>query len=180
MTVTLRDPVGIVLALRADDLADLELHQLMHDAEPDTDAEREQSLPRCPDEPTERLLNWRWERTLRCLQGRDDLRRGYLPHGGPSCPRGLGWRLSRSQRERTRREDRRSKFYEISDNLESAAMGPRCKSPKRLVLSRVKTSDRGLVAEGGVSSLTVVVPDPAVKGGGALVAVAVDPTVGPS
>ena len=52
----------------------------------------------------------------RRLQRRDDLRRGYLLHGGSSCPRGLGWRLSRSHRERTRREDRRSKFYEISDN----------------------------------------------------------------
>ena len=34
-----------------------------------------------------------------------------------TCPLGLGWRLSRSQRERTGREDRRSKFYEIPDNL---------------------------------------------------------------
>ncbi|MGA2455834.1 MAG: hypothetical protein ABSG93_20220, partial [Solirubrobacteraceae bacterium] len=40
-----------------------------------------------------------------------------LLHGGSSCPRGLGWRLSRSQRERTRREDRHSKFYENPDNL---------------------------------------------------------------
>ena len=68
VTVTLRDPVRIVLALRADDLVDLELHQLMHDAEPDTDAEREQPLPRCPHELAERLLNWRRQRTLGCLQ----------------------------------------------------------------------------------------------------------------
>src|SRR5215203_6641862 len=77
----------------------------------------EDVLDRAAQRLAERLLNWWWERTLRRLQGRDDLRRGYLPHGGSSCPRGLGWRLSRSQRERTRREDRRSKFYEISDNL---------------------------------------------------------------
>jgi hypothetical protein len=31
----------------------------MHDPKPDTDAEREQSLPRCPDELTKRLLNLR-------------------------------------------------------------------------------------------------------------------------
>ena len=48
-----------MLALRTDDLVDLELHQLVHDAEPDTDAEREQPLPRCPDELAERLLNLR-------------------------------------------------------------------------------------------------------------------------
>jgi Transposase DDE domain group 1 len=107
MAVTHRDPVAVVLALRAHDLGHLELQQLAHDTQPDPDAQREQPLPRCPDELAERLLNLRWERTLRCLQGRDDLRRGYLLHGGSSCPRGLGWRLSRSQAERTRREDRR-------------------------------------------------------------------------
>jgi hypothetical protein len=31
----------------------------------------------------------------------------------------LGWRLSRSQHERTRREERRPKLYETSDNLDS-------------------------------------------------------------
>ncbi len=56
-----------MLALRADDLVDLELHQLVHDAEPDADAEREQPLPRCPDELAERLLDLRWQRTLRRL-----------------------------------------------------------------------------------------------------------------
>ena len=117
VTVTLRRPVGVVLALRADDLDHLELDQLVHDAEPNTDAEREQTLPRCPDELAERLLDLRRQRTLGRLQGPDDLRRGYLLHGGCSRPRGLGWRLSRSQRERTRREDRRSKFYDVTDNL---------------------------------------------------------------
>jgi hypothetical protein len=76
VTVTDRDAVGVVLALGPDDLADLEIHQLVHDAEPDPDAEREQALPRRPDELAQRLLNLRWERALRRLQGRDDLRRG--------------------------------------------------------------------------------------------------------
>jgi len=117
MPVTLGDPVAVVLALGADDLVDLERHQLVHNAEPNADAERQQSLPRCPHQLAERLLDLRWQRTLRPLQRGHDRRRGYLAHGGSSCPRGLGWRLSRSQRERTRREDRRSKFYEIPDNL---------------------------------------------------------------
>ena len=111
------DAIRVVLALRADDFVDLELHQLVHDAEPDTHAEREQALSRCPDQLAQRLLDSRWKRTLGRPQGRDDLGGEYLLHGGPSCPRGLGLRPARSQPERTRREDRRSKFYEISDNL---------------------------------------------------------------
>ena len=53
------------------------------------------------DELTQCLLDLRWQRALDRRRGRDDLRRGYLLHGGSSCPRGLGWRLSRSQHERT-------------------------------------------------------------------------------
>jgi len=68
--------IAVVLALRSDDLVDFQLHQLVHDAQPDADREREQSLPRCPDELAERLLDLRWERTLGRLQGRDDLRGG--------------------------------------------------------------------------------------------------------
>src|SRR4051812_33701606 len=117
MAVTLRGPVSIVLALRAHDPGYLELHQLVNDAKPDADAEREQALPRCPDELAELPGSAVGADSPTTPQGRNDLGRGYLLHGGSSCPRGLGWRLSRSQRERTRREDRRSKFYEISDNL---------------------------------------------------------------
>src|SRR5437016_10799627 len=106
-----------MLALRAHDLVDLELHQFVHDAEPDSDAQREQALLRRSDELAERLLDLRWERTLRRLQGRDDLGGGYLLHGGSSCPLGLGLRPERSTVERTGREDRRSKFYEGPDNL---------------------------------------------------------------
>ena len=43
-----------------------------------------------------------------------------------------------------------------------------------------EASDRGLVAESGVSSLMVVVPEPAVKCIGALCAGAVDGGVGPA
>ena len=62
-----------------------------------------------------------WERTLRRVQGRDDLGGGYLLHGGSSCPLGLGLRPERSTAERTGREDRRSKFYEVADNLSSVS-----------------------------------------------------------
>ena len=48
MTVTLGDPVGVVLALRADNLGDLELRRLVHGTEPDTDAEREQPILAAP------------------------------------------------------------------------------------------------------------------------------------
>ena len=57
MAVTLGDPPRVVLALRAYDLVDFELHQLVHDTQADTDAEREQPLPRSPDELAERLLD---------------------------------------------------------------------------------------------------------------------------
>jgi hypothetical protein len=116
--------VGVVLALGAHDLADLlQLDQLVHDAEPGTHVEREQPLPLRADELTQRILDSRWERTLRRLQGRNDLGGRYLLHGGSSCPHGLGLRPARSQRERTRREDRHSKFYEISDNLAESGGG---------------------------------------------------------
>jgi hypothetical protein len=118
VTVPLRRPVRDVLVPRAHDLVDLALHQPMHDGETETHAQREQPLPRCPDELAARLLNLRRQRTLQRLRGRHDLRAGYLLHGGSYRPLGPGFdRPERSQPERTRREDRHSKFYEISDNL---------------------------------------------------------------
>ncbi len=60
MPVTLRGPVRILLMLRADDLLDLGLHQLdARHVKPETDAQREQALPRRADELTKRLLNLR-------------------------------------------------------------------------------------------------------------------------
>ena len=57
MAVTDRGPVRVVLALRADDIVDLLFHQLAQHAEPDADAEREQSLLRCPDQLPQRFLH---------------------------------------------------------------------------------------------------------------------------
>ena len=62
MTVALGRPIRVVPALRADDLLDLGLHQLVHHAEPDADAQRQQPLPRGPDQLTQRLLNLRRQR----------------------------------------------------------------------------------------------------------------------
>ena len=59
-----RGALGVVLALRADDLIDLGLHQLAQHAEPDTDAQREQTLLRRSDELAQRLLNARRQRQL--------------------------------------------------------------------------------------------------------------------
>ena len=41
VAVTDRRAVGIVMALRANDIVDLRLHQLVQHPEPDTDAQRE-------------------------------------------------------------------------------------------------------------------------------------------
>ena len=53
------DAIGVVLALRADDLVHLLLHQLAQHAEPDADAQREQALLGRSHELPERLLNSR-------------------------------------------------------------------------------------------------------------------------
>jgi hypothetical protein len=55
--VPISDPIGIVLALRAAYVLDLPGHQLLQHAQPDTNAEREQPLLRCPHELPERLLD---------------------------------------------------------------------------------------------------------------------------
>ena len=48
VAMTHRDPIGVLPALRADHLDDLFLHQLGQHTEPDTDAQRQQPLPRGP------------------------------------------------------------------------------------------------------------------------------------
>src|SRR4051794_38881254 len=62
VAVTLRRPIRVVLALRTDDLVDLEFHQLVNDTEPDTHAQREQALLRCPDKLAQRHLDLQRER----------------------------------------------------------------------------------------------------------------------
>jgi len=69
MAVAHRHPAGIVPALRPDDLVDLFLHQLGQHAQADTDAEREQPLPRSPDQFAERFLHPRGQHGLRGRHG---------------------------------------------------------------------------------------------------------------
>jgi hypothetical protein len=80
--VALGRAIRVVPALRADDLAHLSLHQLVHNREPDTDAQRQEPFPRHADQLAERLLNLRWERHLGRLGAGDHLRTGYVLHGG--------------------------------------------------------------------------------------------------
>ena len=135
VAVTARSSIGVVLALWPYDLIHLEAHQLMHDAEPDADAQCQQSLPRCPHELPEGLLNLRWQRTLRYLRGSWRPRRRI-----PSS-----WRFLLSYRTwlapRTlptgadeQEEPAALKFYEIPDNLWTS--GRICRSPTRRDLTR--------------------------------------------
>src|SRR4051794_15628995 len=74
-----------------------------------------------------------------------------------SCPRGLGWRLSRSQRERTRRGGRHLNFYGLRDNLPVEGAEGEQEAPEqdqdgrawsrfKRVFSRVPLSDVGEIA----------------------------------
>src|SRR4051812_22191132 len=144
MTVTHRYPAGIVAALRADDLVDLFLHQLGKDAEPDTDAECQEPLPRNPDELPQRLLHpWR-QHSLRSDHGLPE--RYGLPHGGSSFDL---WsdHPERSQPERTRQEGPpTTKFYELRDNLPTSG---RCAHDLASHLGRDRTPAANPVARGG-------------------------------
>lgn len=51
------DPPRVVLAFGATDLLHLLGHQLVHHTEPDTHTQREQALPRRPDQLPERGLH---------------------------------------------------------------------------------------------------------------------------
>src|SRR4051812_32974420 len=84
-----RGPVNDVPALRADDLVDLRLHQLVQHPEPNPDAQRQQPLLCGPGQLTERLHHRARQPLDALLTGRDRRSR-YGPHGGwSSCPRGL-------------------------------------------------------------------------------------------
>src|SRR5487761_1563397 len=117
VTVTLRGPIPIVLALWAHDLGHLDLHQLMHDGQAEPDRQREQTLPRCPDELAECLLNLCRQRQLRRLHGRDDLGAGYLLHGGPPVLTDLVWRPRTLPTGADEAGRTASNFYELPDNL---------------------------------------------------------------
>jgi hypothetical protein len=103
----------VVLAPRADDIDHLFLHQLGQHPEPDADAQRQQPLLRRADQLPERLLHAGRQRQLLV----SDLLQRYGLHGGSSCLERRLRHSPRSRRDRTRREDRHLKFYELRDNL---------------------------------------------------------------
>src|SRR5579875_1235914 len=82
-----RGPVRVVLVLWAAHLLDLLGHHLRQHAKPDSDAQRQQPLLRCPHELPERLLDPRRQRLLDQLVAVDDLHGRYGLHGGSSCSR---------------------------------------------------------------------------------------------
>ena len=123
-----RGPLGVVLALRTDDVVDLLLHQLGQHAEPDADAQREQSLLRCPDQLPQRFLHALWEHGLM--------------HWSPQRPvrcysRRFLLRSLRDHRARSHRSGRgrgtavTSKFYEPRDNLPAHGSSPTASTPNR-------------------------------------------------
>ena len=110
--------LGIMLPARPDDVIDLLGHQLLQHAEPDADRKGEQPLLRGAGQFAERGLHVLGQlRRLRAGRHGGDLINQYLLHGGSSCLEVDFTRRERSQPERTRREDRRLKFYELRDNL---------------------------------------------------------------
>jgi hypothetical protein len=119
VAVAHRGALGVVLPLRADDLVDLLGHQLAQHAEPDTHAQRTAPPARRP--PVRRAPPARARaappRPCRPARTRP-------PQRVPSPRRFLLSRVDfdrreRSQPERTRREDRRLKFYGLRDNLQA-------------------------------------------------------------
>jgi hypothetical protein len=112
-----RRAVRVVLAPGADDLVDLGLHQLVQHPEPDADTQRQQPLLRCGGQLAERVHHRRRQTIDSFFSGGDRPGR-YGPHAvGPPVLVDLVERPSRFQPDRTRREDRRLKFYELRDKL---------------------------------------------------------------
>src|SRR5881392_3998343 len=105
--------VGIVLALRADDIDDFLFHQLGEHAQPHADAEREQALLGSADQLPQRLLHPHRQHDL--LHAR--LRERYVPIHGRSLPR--SW-TNRPRTLPTAADEAGATavtFYELRDNL---------------------------------------------------------------
>ena len=113
VTMADRGPVGVVFPPRANDIVERLLQKLDHHAEPNANRQRRQSLPRCPDQLPERLLDTLRQNGLTAGRLSD---RYVALHGGSS----LDLRTDhppRPQPERTGRRDRRpTKFHELRDN----------------------------------------------------------------
>ena len=132
---------GFVLALRADDIVDLLLHQLAQHAEPDTDAEREQPLLRCPNElrptPPARAPGARPHHGSPAATGTLLSRRFLL--------RSLADRRARSQPERTRPEGPPSLKV-----LRAPGQPPRRTAQSRSVHQRTMGPDSRAISRSGL------------------------------
>jgi hypothetical protein len=123
--VPIRDPIRIMPALRATHLFDLLGHQLLQHPEPDTNAQREQPLLRCPNKLPKCLLNPRRKQPLDGVLRVDDLRSRYGLHAVLLSSRrsvnsgetGLEIALHAANRSGRGRENRHLKFYARRDNL---------------------------------------------------------------
>ncbi len=86
-----------------------------------SNAQREQTLPRCPNELAKRLGNLRRERDLTDLRARHDLRPDTFSTAVPPVSNGL--RSPQNAANGTGRGGRTAiKVYEISDNLRPVAL----------------------------------------------------------
>lgn len=92
-------PIGVALALRANNVVELGLHHLSQHTQADTHAQRQQPLLGGADQLAQRLLHTRRQRQLAA----GDLLLLYGPHGGPLVSVDLSRNSPRSQRDRTRR-----------------------------------------------------------------------------
>ena len=119
VTVTHRRALAIVAALRADDLVDLGLHQLVQHPEPDPDAERQQPLLRRAGELAERLAHALGQLLQRSSAGMTGAAGTVLIAVGPPVLVGLGF-APVTVPTRTGRGGRTAvfKFYELRDNLQ--------------------------------------------------------------
>src|SRR5437588_7519176 len=111
-----RGPLRIPLGLRADELNHLLLQQLSEHTQPDLDRQRQQSLPRSPDQLPQRFLHALREHGLIASRLSD---RYVALHGGSSLD------LCRIARHALTKSGRAggtavtSKFYAPRDNLQS-------------------------------------------------------------
>jgi len=104
----------VVTALRTDDVIDLFGHQLREHSKPNPDAQSQQAFLRRARQLAERLLHTRGQRVELRVVADPVGAFVYVPHSGPL----VSWTCSHSprcQQQRTRREDRHLKFYELRE-----------------------------------------------------------------
>ena len=118
VAVTHSHALRVVLALRADDVIDLLLHQRAQHAQPDTDAEREQPLLRSPNELPQRLLHAHRQNSFFPGRLRD---RYVLIHGGSSFDLGRIAAHAPNQSGRGRRDRRQIKVLRAPGQPQTGA-----------------------------------------------------------